>query len=144
MGFTLYHSTSSLVPEITKLIKFVYCHTNYKLWQSKCRSFPGENDPFLVPSMLMELALEDCSNHIYEVPAIMLYCIMRLFQVQDGHLIIMECGYTGSILASILYLLRAGACSCMLSRGNSNSIYSMDIASKMKTSDAVQLISQSV
>ena len=143
-GFTARYTTNGTSTELSKLLRFAWRHTGHQLWRSEHNAFPFEADPFLIPRMLIKLALQTANQNVFEIPVVMEYCITRLFRVQDDDLVIVDSNYSSSMLGATLYLLRAGACSQMYAVSLNHLSYSMKLANDICTADVVQMICRAI
>ena len=117
LTFSFRKKTEPLVQELSKLLcclvrmKSLHLSRLQEEWNND--SNVG-SDPFCIPRLLVAVHLEHVGN-CRQQPFVQQYCLARVFTKSQQQLKMRTCGDVGSMCSSVLFLLRAGACSCIYS-----------------------------
>lgn len=114
--FSFRRDAAKMLPELHSLLCFAWQHPRSNLKRILTTNAAGTE--YFIPAILTELHLETVES-LQEHPLIFEYCLVRAFFVSHDALAMRSCGQLASIAGTVLYLIRAGVCSSLVSiRGN--------------------------
>jgi superfamily II DNA helicase RecQ len=132
------HLEALVLPEVITFLSFVWRHPSNLLASFK-RSV-NASDIKLVPAILQKLLLENVHG-FNSHPLVMEYCLARCFRMKANNQVVMaQCGDNASIVAAVLSILRAGACSHIVLSDMSDQ-QSKDFVQEVRQSRVLNIIS---